>query len=140
MTGDGRTVTEIRLRDDTQPSDFRVPLPATKQAIKRGAAPARLNRNGQRLHSRQTAHCTACTCRGRGVTLAECPSAAPLRKLGTILPTCVMIRDAPKPPPSCTDMDRQKPPRSAFGLREIVFLVVFVAAICLVAALVTIGY
>ena len=36
MTGDRRTVTEIRLRDDTQPSDFRVPLPATKQAIKRG--------------------------------------------------------------------------------------------------------
>jgi len=37
-------------------------------------------------------------------------------------------------------MDRQKPPRPAFGLREIVFFVVFVAAICLVAALVTIGY
>jgi len=28
-----RTVTEIRLRDDTQPSDFRVPLPATAEAI-----------------------------------------------------------------------------------------------------------
>jgi hypothetical protein len=32
----GRTITEIRLRDDTQPSDFRVPLPATKQAIIKG--------------------------------------------------------------------------------------------------------
>ena len=29
---------------------------------------------------------------------------------------------------SCTDMDRRKPPRSAFGLREIVFL-----AVCLVS-------
>jgi hypothetical protein len=25
-----RTITEIRLRDDAQPSDFRVPLPGTK--------------------------------------------------------------------------------------------------------------
>jgi hypothetical protein len=32
----GRTITEIRLRDDTQPTDFRVPLPATKEAIKNG--------------------------------------------------------------------------------------------------------
>jgi hypothetical protein len=32
----GRTVTEIRLRDDAEPSDFRVPLPATKEAIKKG--------------------------------------------------------------------------------------------------------
>jgi hypothetical protein len=31
-----RTITEIRLRDDTQPSDFLVPLPATKQAIIKG--------------------------------------------------------------------------------------------------------
>jgi hypothetical protein len=38
MTGNqtGRTITEIRLRDDTQPSDFRVPLPATEEAIKQG--------------------------------------------------------------------------------------------------------
>jgi hypothetical protein len=38
MTGDQteRTVTEIRLRDDTQPTDFRVPLPATTEAIKQG--------------------------------------------------------------------------------------------------------
>jgi hypothetical protein len=31
-----RTITEIRLRDDAQPSDFRVPLPGTKEAITRG--------------------------------------------------------------------------------------------------------
>jgi hypothetical protein len=31
-----RTITEIRLRDDAQPSDFRVPLPSTKEAIARG--------------------------------------------------------------------------------------------------------
>jgi hypothetical protein len=31
-----RIITEIRLRDDTQPSDFRLPLPATKEAIKKG--------------------------------------------------------------------------------------------------------
>jgi hypothetical protein len=30
-----RTITEIRLRD-TQPSDFRVPLPATPEAIANG--------------------------------------------------------------------------------------------------------
>jgi hypothetical protein len=28
-----RTITEIRLRDDAQPSDFRVPLPGTKEAM-----------------------------------------------------------------------------------------------------------
>ena len=38
MTDDGRTVTEIRLRDDTQPSDFRVPLPATAAAIENGCS------------------------------------------------------------------------------------------------------
>jgi hypothetical protein len=32
----GRTTTVIRLRDDTQLSDFRVPLPATAEAIKQG--------------------------------------------------------------------------------------------------------
>jgi hypothetical protein len=32
----GRTITEIRLRDDTRPSDFRVPLPATTEAIMKG--------------------------------------------------------------------------------------------------------
>jgi hypothetical protein len=32
----GRIITEIRLRDDTQPSEFRLPLPATKEAIKNG--------------------------------------------------------------------------------------------------------
>jgi hypothetical protein len=31
-----RTITEIRLRDDAHPSDFRVPLPGTKEAITRG--------------------------------------------------------------------------------------------------------
>jgi hypothetical protein len=31
-----RTITEIRLRDDTQPSDFRVPLPGTTEAITKG--------------------------------------------------------------------------------------------------------
>jgi hypothetical protein len=38
MTGNKtkRTITEIRLRDDAQPSDFRVPLPATAEAIKKG--------------------------------------------------------------------------------------------------------
>jgi hypothetical protein len=38
MTGNknGRTITEIRLRDDTQLSDFRVPLPATKEAVRMG--------------------------------------------------------------------------------------------------------
>jgi hypothetical protein len=36
MTGNqaGPTITKIRLRDDTQPLDFRVPLPATEEAIK----------------------------------------------------------------------------------------------------------
>jgi hypothetical protein len=37
-------------------------------------------------------------------------------------------------------MDRQKPPRSAFGLREIVFLAALAAAVCLVAAFVMLGY
>jgi hypothetical protein len=37
-------------------------------------------------------------------------------------------------------MDRQEPPRSAFGLREIVFFAAVVAAICLAAALVMLGY
>jgi len=32
----GRTITEICLHHDTQPSEFRVPLPATAEAIKRG--------------------------------------------------------------------------------------------------------
>jgi hypothetical protein len=32
----GRAITEIRLCDHTQPSDFRVPLPATKEAMRRG--------------------------------------------------------------------------------------------------------
>jgi len=32
----GRIITVIRLRDDTQLSDFRVPLPATAEAIKQG--------------------------------------------------------------------------------------------------------
>ena len=37
MTDDRkRTITEIRLRDDTQASDFRVPLPATPTAIANG--------------------------------------------------------------------------------------------------------
>ena len=38
MTGSKteRTITKIRLRDDTQPSDFRVPLPATAEAITNG--------------------------------------------------------------------------------------------------------
>jgi hypothetical protein len=31
-----RTITKIRLRDDTQPSDFRLPLPATPEAIANG--------------------------------------------------------------------------------------------------------
>jgi hypothetical protein len=36
MTGDGRTVTEIRL--DAELSDFRVPLPATAAAIENGCS------------------------------------------------------------------------------------------------------
>jgi hypothetical protein len=32
----GCAITEIRLRDDIQPSDFRVPLPATAEAIEQG--------------------------------------------------------------------------------------------------------
>jgi hypothetical protein len=36
MTCPARTITEIRLRDDTQPSDFRVPLSGSKEAIKEG--------------------------------------------------------------------------------------------------------
>jgi hypothetical protein len=32
----GRTITEIRLREDAQPSDFRLPFPATAQAVKNG--------------------------------------------------------------------------------------------------------
>jgi hypothetical protein len=38
MTGNTteRTITEIHLRDDTQPSDFRVPPPATEEAITNG--------------------------------------------------------------------------------------------------------
>jgi hypothetical protein len=31
-----RIIAEIRLRDDTQQSDFRLPLPATPDAIKNG--------------------------------------------------------------------------------------------------------
>jgi hypothetical protein len=38
------------------------------------------------------------------------------------------------------DMDRQKTPRSVFGLGEIVFFAAVVAAICLVAALVMLAY
>jgi hypothetical protein len=31
-----RAITEVRLRHDTLPSDFRVPLPATSEAIRKG--------------------------------------------------------------------------------------------------------
>jgi hypothetical protein len=31
-----RTITEVRLHNNTHPSDFRVPLPRTKEAIARG--------------------------------------------------------------------------------------------------------
>jgi hypothetical protein len=33
MTRLARMITEIRLRDDTRPSDFRVPLPGSKEAF-----------------------------------------------------------------------------------------------------------
>jgi acetyl esterase/lipase len=52
MTGNqtGRTITEIRLRDDTQPSDFRVPLSATAEAIKQGCTcPPLIDINDPRL-------------------------------------------------------------------------------------------
>jgi hypothetical protein len=32
----GRMITEVRLRDDARASDFRGPLPASKEAIKQG--------------------------------------------------------------------------------------------------------
>jgi hypothetical protein len=37
-------------------------------------------------------------------------------------------------------MDRQKPPQSVFGLREILFFAAAIVAICLVAALVMLAY
>ena len=38
MTDDqtGRTITEIRVREDAQASDFRLALPATAEAVKNG--------------------------------------------------------------------------------------------------------
>jgi hypothetical protein len=38
------------------------------------------------------------------------------------------------------DTDRQKPPPSVFGLRDIVFFAMIIATIALVAAIVTLGY
>jgi hypothetical protein len=38
------------------------------------------------------------------------------------------------------DRDRQEPPQSAFGLRDILFFAAAVAAICLVAALAMLAY
>jgi hypothetical protein len=56
-----RTITEIRLRDDAQPSDFRVPLPSTKEAIARGCT-CPPQPQWPRLPLRPTARCTLPAC------------------------------------------------------------------------------
>jgi hypothetical protein len=58
-----RTITEIRLRDDAQLSDFRVPLPGTKEAMTCG------------LHLPASA-CMANGSLGVGLPAALCPRAA----------------------------------------------------------------
>ena len=54
-----RAITEVRLRHDTLPSDFRVPF---QQQVRRSgkAAPVPSSRNGQRLPSRRTVRFILC--------------------------------------------------------------------------------